>query len=205
MSIQASVFSAPPAAGFVESVQDSQNTFRAALQAMAHPGRVQTLMSTCAVPAGISVGMAAFLLTLIDVDTPVWLPADIDDEVRHFLRFHCGCPFVSEPMLARFVVVPMGFEAPSLLQCHQGDPAFPDLSATLLLEVQTLDNSMTSHAVVLKGPGIQTQQILSVTGLPSDFWTQWKLNHQLFPLGVDAFLIQANQVCGLPRTVSAEG
>jgi len=210
----------------------SQQTFRAALQALAHPGSVHDINADdCGVPSGLSQGMTAMLLTLVDTDTPVWLPADIDDAVLHFLRFHCGCPLVSEPMQARFAVVPWGCTAPDLAQCHPGDPAYPDTSTTVLLEVNALHASSQVEApltgaadghlqsmlreaddagsameqTVLSGPGINGQRTLSVSGLPQDFWTQWRANHGLFPLGVDVFLIQDNRLCGLPRTVVAEG
>jgi len=199
------VLSAPPASGFSDSVHDSQKIFRAALQAMSHPGRVQKISAECGVPPGLSKGMTAVLLTLVDADTPVWLPQGVNEQVRHYLRFHCACPFVSDPCLARFVVVPTGFDAPSIDACCPGDPAFPDTSTTMLLEVQSLDDSPSHEPVVFTGPGIKTEQAVSVAGLPDRFWEQWKANHQQFPLGVDAFLIQENNLCGLPRTVSVEG
>lgn len=222
-----------PAAGFSDGVMQSQQTFRSALQALAHPGSVHDIDADCGVPTGLSRGMTAMLLTLTDVDTPVWLPADIDAAVPQFLRFHCGCPLVNEPMQARFVVVPRGCAAPDLAQCHPGDPAYPDTSTTLLLEVSALQADSQTGAppfgavdghgqavlrqaeglvvdpdleqIVLTGPGINGQRTLSVSGLAQDFWTQWRANHGLFPLGVDVFLIQGNRLCGLPRTVVAEG
>lgn len=200
-----SAFSAPPAAGFGDAVMQSQQTFRRALEALAHPGSIYELDVACGVPPGLSVGMTAILLALADVDAPVWLPADVDERVHHYLRFHCGCPLVSEPAQARFAVVPAGYAAPDLTQCHPGDPAYPDTSTTLLLEVESLDNADGGASVVLSGPGIASQRVLSVNGLRTDFWTQWRANQQLFPLGVDVFLIQGNRVCGLPRTVMVEG
>ncbi|CAM4360414.1 phosphonate C-P lyase system protein PhnH [Bordetella muralis] len=205
LTIPTPVPSAPPAAGFADTVMQSQQTFRAALQALAHPGSIHDIAVECGVPPGLSLGMTAMLLALADVDTPVWLPAETDEAVRHYLRFHCGCPLVNEPMQARFAVVPAGHMAPSLAQCDPGDPAYPDASTTLLFEVESLSHDPGAASVVLSGPGIAGQRTLAVTGLPTDFWMQWRANHQLFPLGVDAFLIRGSQLCGLPRTVIAEG
>lgn len=199
-----SVSNVPPAPGFADAVMQSQQTFRAALQALAQPGSIHETALECGVPPGLSAGMTATLLTLADVDTSVWLPAEVDEAVRQYLRFHCGCPLVSEPAHARFVVVPAGHAAPALEHCDAGDPAYPDSSSTMLLEVDSLDNNPSTASVMLSGPGIAQRQCLSVTGLPADFWQQWRANHQLFPLGVDAFLIQGNRLCGLPRTVVVE-
>ncbi|MCS3506769.1 phosphonate C-P lyase system protein PhnH [Achromobacter sp. JUb104] len=187
--------------GFSDPVNDAQTTFRAALKALAHPGRVEEITAQCGVPTGLSPAMTALLLTLVDGDTPLWLPPEVSADALAFLRFHCGCPIVPSPSLARFAAVPMGCDAPALSACHPGDPAYPDLSTTLLLEVGSLADG---HAVSLTGPGIQTRQALSVTGLPEGFWRDWRLNHQLFPLGVDVFLTQDRRMCGLPRTTRVE-
>jgi alpha-D-ribose 1-methylphosphonate 5-triphosphate synthase subunit PhnH len=186
---------------FTDPVNDAQTTFRVALQALAHPGRVHQIVAESGVPAGLSPAMAAMLLTLVDVDTPLWLPREVGADVLAFLRFHCACPIVPSPALARFAAVPAGFEAPALSVCHQGDPAYPDLSTTLLMDVASLTEGATVH---LSGPGIQTRQDLSVEGLPDGFWREWRLNHQRFPLGVDVFLTHGRRMCGLPRTTRVE-
>jgi alpha-D-ribose 1-methylphosphonate 5-triphosphate synthase subunit PhnH len=182
-------------------VRDAQTTFRSALQALAHPGRIQEITADSGVPEGLSPAMTALLLTLVDVDTPLWLPRTVHSDVLAFLRFHCACPIVPSPALARFAAVPAGCEAPALSACHPGDPAYPDLSTTLLIDVTSLS---AGDAVSLTGPGIQTRQTLSVAGLPDGFWREWRLNHQRFPLGVDVFLTQDRRMCGLPRTTRVE-
>lgn len=187
--------------GFEDPGHDAQTTFRAALNALAHPGRVQDIVAGCGVPDGLSPAMTALLLTLVDVDTPLWLPESTSDDAIAFLRFHCGCPIVPSAALARFAAVPAGAKAPALSTCNQGDPAYPDLSTTLLIEVGSLTDGQTVH---LSGPGIQTRQALSAAGLPDGFWREWRLNQQRFPLGVDVFLTQDRRICGLPRSTRVE-
>ena len=83
-------------------------------------GRVLEIEADCGVPAGMSPAMVALLLTLVDVDTPLWLPAGVDDEVRAFLRFHCGCSMVDQPGEARFAALPRGHQAPALSLFNPG-------------------------------------------------------------------------------------
>jgi len=187
--------------GFDDPVNDAQQTFRAALDAFAHPGRMQTVGAACGVPPGLSAAMAALLLTLADGDTPVWLPADVPAAARAFLRFHCGCPLVNDPAAALFVAVPCGHAAPALSACAQGDPAYPDRSATLLLEVASLE---AGEALSLSGPGIAHRQAVQVTGLPGGLRAQWRANHARFPLGVDLLLTSGARFCALPRTTRME-
>ena len=108
---------------------------------------------------------------------------------------------VPSPSLARFAAVPAGRAAPTLASCHPGDPAYPDLSATLLIEVASLD---AGPEVALSGPGIQNRQALRAAGLPDGFWREWRINHQRFPLGVDVFLTHGRQLCALPRSTRVE-
>lgn len=199
--------------GFDNPVDDAQQVFRAALDAFAHPGMLQALpAASVGRPAGLSPAMTALLLTLADSDTPVWLPADIGSEARAFLRFHCGCPLVDNAAQATFVCVPMGDTLPSLAQCAQGDPAYPDRSATLLVELAALSNDAATDTVgdnggdtyTLRGPGIETTQTLLASGLPNDFRAQWRANNAGFPLGVDLLLTAGDRFCALPRTTHLE-
>lgn len=183
--------------GFADAPVDSQVVFRTLLDALAHPGRIYELDAQCGVPAGLSPAMTAALLTLVDVDAPLWLPGGTGAGTARFLRFHCSSRIVRKPRLAAFVAVPAGCGMPALADCSQGDPAYPDRSATLLIEVASLE---TGAPLRLAGPGIEDEQILRVQGLPGDFLEQWQANALRFPLGVDVVLTQGRLVCGLPRT-----
>ncbi len=127
-----------PLAGFAAPVDEAQASFRQALDALAQPGRVTAMPGSQALPPGMGRAMTALLLTLADADTPVWLPPGLHPAVAAYLRFHCGCPLTEEAALATFVAVPAGHAAPALSQLAQGDPAYPDRSATLILEVDGL-------------------------------------------------------------------
>ncbi|SDD29613.1 alpha-D-ribose 1-methylphosphonate 5-triphosphate synthase subunit PhnH [Cupriavidus sp. YR651] len=187
--------------GFDNPVDDAQQVFRATLEAFAHPGRVETLPVTSGLPDGLSPGLAALLLTLADPDTPVWLPADVPAAARAFLRFHCGCPLVDDLGAATFVCVPAGHAMPNLADCAQGVPAYPDRSATLMMEVASLTDGDT---LTLRGPGIEATQTLRIAGLPADFRARWRANNAGFPLGVDLLLASGHQFCALTRTTQVE-
>ncbi|WP_019938697.1 phosphonate C-P lyase system protein PhnH [Bordetella sp. FB-8] len=183
--------------GFANAPADTQIVFRLLLDALARPGRVHELDVQSGVPAGLSQAMTATLLTLIDVDAPLWLPRGMGTGVEQFLRFHCSSRITPKLDLAAFVAVPAGHALPAIAECDLGDPAYPDRSATLIIEVESLQGGPPLR---LTGPGIKDEQILRVRGLPSDFLAQWRANNQRFPLGVDAILTHGSLLCGLPRT-----
>lgn len=187
--------------GFDNPVDDAQAVFRATLEAFAHPGRLETLPVGSGQPEGLSSTLTALLLTLADPDTPVWLPADVPAAARAFLRFHCGCPLTDVLADATFVCVPAGHDMPALADCAQGLPAYPDRSATLIVEVASLREGQT---LTLRGPGIASTQTLHVQGLPADFRASWRANNATFPLGVDLLLASGDQFCAMTRTTQVE-
>jgi alpha-D-ribose 1-methylphosphonate 5-triphosphate synthase subunit PhnH len=188
-------------AGFDSEAFGSQAVFRVALQALSHPGQILTMPMDAQLPQSGLGAAALLLLGLLDADTTVWMSESLaQSDAAAWLRFHTGCLCVSDPHEAQFLWLAQGQDPnwPSLAQLRQGSDAYPDQSATCVIEVQSLQPSASGW--VLQGPGIATQQTLQVLGLAADFQAQWAENHGRFPQGVDVFLTTPTQVVGLPRT-----
>lgn len=190
--------------GFHDPSLDAARCFRTLLEAMARPGRILVLPDTPEPPDGLPRGVGAALLCLADQDTPLWLDPHAGEETRQWLRFHCACPLTEDPARAALGCVLRPSAMPRLAAFSPGDAEYPDRSATLLLAVEGLDGDAGSPGVALRGPGVETVQPLRVSGLPGDFWTQWRANAARFPLGVDVFFLGADRVAGLPRSAQAE-
>ncbi|MGE0724146.1 MAG: phosphonate C-P lyase system protein PhnH [Alphaproteobacteria bacterium] len=194
---------AAPLPGFADPVQDSQRAFRAMLDAIAHPGRIVRIEAPPPAPAPMMPAAAAALLTLVDHETPLWLdPAARTPEALAWVRFHCGAPVVDAPEACRFALVTDPAAMPALDRFPVGADAFPDRSATLILQVAGLAEGA---GMVLRGPGIETVARLAVEGLPAAFADAWRANRALFPCGVDLFLVAGERVAALPRTTELEG
>lgn len=185
--------------GFSDPVPDSQRTFRTIMNAMAHPGRIYELSSVLKVPAPLYWTTAAVCLTLLDLDTPLWVDSfGSPSEILNYLKFHCGCPLSKDSAEAAFAIVTDGRSVPSLSSFQCGDPLYPERSTTAIIQVESLRNS---PEVRLKGPGIKTEMSLQAAGLNQDFWLDFRANSGKFPLGVDVLLVSPESICGLPRTV----
>lgn len=187
------------AAGFADPVHDAQRAVSALMWAMAQPGLPVPLASDLQPPAPLSPEMAAAALALLDYETPVFLDAALSarPEVAAFLRFHTGAPVVTEPGAARFVLVGDGAGLADFSLFAQGEPDYPDRSATLLVQVDHLGEGQ----LVLEGPGIDGRRRFAAAPLPQDFDRRLAANRMLYPLGVDLFLVAPGAVAGLPRTV----
>mgnify|MGYP000057619341 FL=1 len=186
-------------AGFDHEAYGSQAVFRTALNALSHPGRIENMPLNMALPQQGQAAAAALLLGLVDSDTTVWLsPQLAGSDAATWLRFHTGCAWACAPGEAQFLWVAQGDALPDLQHLRQGTDAYPDQSATCVIEVHSLRSDTPSW--LLQGPGILDMCPLQVQGLPLDFPAQWSRNHTSFPCGVDVFLTTATQMVGLPRT-----
>lgn len=185
----------PLSAGFADPVHDAQTAFRRVLDALSRPGRRFVLGA--AVP-GLTLGpaMAHLLLALTDDDTQVWWQRD-EGAAPDWLRFHTGAGRAAVPPEAAFAVILDAATLPPLDSFAPGSAQAPEGSATLLVEVPSLDDG---PAVEWRGPGIQNMQTVRIAGLPDHFWTQWQANHAAFPQGVDIVFTCADKALGLPRT-----
>ena len=188
--------------GLADPVHDSQGIFRSLLTALSHPGRRVALESDLAGPEPLDPATAAAALTLLDYDTPLWIDWIADTpQVRAYLKFHCGCPIVERSQVAAFGLVTDPENMPRLALFAQGVDLYPDRSATLLVQVPSLDDG---PAVTLTGPGIRDKASVAPSGLPDWFWNDWRLNAGQFPLGVDIVFTCGQTIVGLPRSIAAE-
>lgn len=183
--------------GFADPVIAGQRAFKAVMDALSRPGTLHQLPAEATSPAPLPQGLAEIALTLCDHDSPVWLDAGLvsEDAVADWLRFHTGAPLVNGTAEADFAFV-IG-ALPPLASFALGSDEYPDQSSTIVLALPSLT---TGPQLVLRGPGIRTEAIISPAGLPGDFLTQWAKNRQQFPRGIDLLLVAPEGLIGLPRT-----
>ncbi|NMJ42204.1 phosphonate C-P lyase system protein PhnH [Roseomonas sp. JC162] len=185
--------------GFADPVLDAQAIFRAVLEAMSRPGRIQRAGAGLQPPAPMMPSAAAVLLTLADSGTTLW--QDAGEDAAAWLRFHCGAPFADAPGEAAFVLATGA--PPSVAALNAGTEEEPERGATLIVQVAALEEGAGWR---LTGPGIEREHRLAVTGLPPDFVAAWARNRARFPRGVDVILCAGERLAALPRTVAiAEG
>jgi alpha-D-ribose 1-methylphosphonate 5-triphosphate synthase subunit PhnH len=183
--------------GFADPVLDAQSSFRAVLEAMSRPGRIQRLRRPPAPPPPLCPAAGAVLLTLADSGTPLFLDAGAD--ATEWVRFHAGCPVVANPAEADFVLA--AGAPPSLAALRAGTDEDPQTSATLILQVDALEEGAGWR---LTGPGIEHAHHLHVTGMPDGFLAEWAANAARFPRGVDVILCAGDAVAALPRSLRIE-
>jgi alpha-D-ribose 1-methylphosphonate 5-triphosphate synthase subunit PhnH len=182
--------------GFADATHDAQAVFRAVLEALSRPGRLQTLDASDGLqaPAPLSRGLTALLLTLLDGETSLHLDGPLaSDAAWMYARFHTG-------------VQPAGREAADFVVTRAADARFerlrlgtdeaPQHGATLIIDSTTL----AGQSLVLSGPGIEHMQRMGLCGLSLDFWQQRIAQQRLFPRGVDLLIVCGSQLIAVPRS-----
>jgi alpha-D-ribose 1-methylphosphonate 5-triphosphate synthase subunit PhnH len=185
--------------GFVDPATEAQLVFRLVLDATSRPGRVVELPPDILArnDSGLCDAAAAYALTVLDFETPVWLDATVA-RAASFLRFHCGAPVVDDPAASRFA---FAAALPSLDRFDLGDEDYPDRSTTLILEVPEI---AAQGALTLRGPGIRDRAQVTIGGVNTDFWRARAELAALFPLGLDFIFVCGRRLVAMPRTTLVE-
>lgn len=167
----------------------TQQVFTALMWALSYPGQIQTLPEN--VPPFLSIGE-----TLVDLETSYYTTNPELDE--QFARLGARSKQVAQ---ALYQFYPRFSDAllPLLQNAPVGTYLSPDSSATLVLGA-TIGSG---YPLRLTGPGIQQETILDVNGISPRFW-ELRKEKNVYPMGWDIFLVQGNQVVGLPRTTQVE-
>jgi alpha-D-ribose 1-methylphosphonate 5-triphosphate synthase subunit PhnH len=179
--------------GFSDAPVQSAHAFRAALNALARPGRI-VRTSGAEAPAPVSPAAATLLLTLCDAETPLCLAGGHDTQtVRDWIAFHIGAPLVG-PGQAMFALGTWSALAP-LDAFPVGTPEYPDRSTTLIVETDAL----SATGARLTGPGIEIEARLNLPDIAA-----LRANHARYPLGLDLFFTAGDRIAGLPRSTKVE-
>ena len=183
---------------FRDPARDAQDVFRAVMNALARPGRIQRLGTGFTPPAPLGPTAAAILLALADYETPLWLDTPLAGAsgVAEFLRFHTGAKLIATPEDAAFAVIAAPLGASPLSAFAQGTPDYPDRSTTVIFQVEHL----SPEGWRLAGPGIDRETGFGAEPLPEGFAHQLHDNRSRFPLGVDIILAAPGAIAGLPRS-----
>lgn len=190
------------ARGLADPVQDSQIIFRAALEALSHPGRLTAIPTLPGSVAPLYASTLAVCHALVDLDTPLWLDDKAaNSAVRSHVAFHCGCPIVTDRHDAAFAIIADPARLDGFDGFATGTQEYPDRSATLIMQVESIKEGVGKR---LTGPGIKGETRISISGLSENFWRDVHANELLFPQGIDLLLTTPDAVLGLPRTTRVE-
>ena len=190
--------------GFDDPVFGAQENFRVFMDGFSHPGTINQVNLPHLPASPLAEGTAAFALSLFDFSTPVWFDHALDEEAataKRYLQFHTNCPITENADNASFAIINGAPSIEKLSAFAIGSPEYPDRSTTLLIQVDGLSEQ---DGITLRGPGIENQRKLNVSGVDEEFWQFVQRNNALFPLGLDFIFVSQNRFACLPRSTRVE-
>jgi alpha-D-ribose 1-methylphosphonate 5-triphosphate synthase subunit PhnH len=185
--------------GFGDPVRDTQSVFRRILRALSSPGELADLGHHGEPPAGLPPAAAAVLLTLADVDTPVWMTEAQRLAWHRWLAFHTGAPVADSAAAAAFAIIDLASDSILPTNFNSGDDRYPDRSTTVLVLCDDLEGGAE---VEISGPGIDGTRRIAPYRPADRFWRAAIENNALYPRGVDIFLLAGTRMLALPRSLT---
>lgn len=181
-----------PQATLAEMV--ARETFQALRVALNNPGCIFTLPGR---PLSSRQCCQQIGFTLLDLETSFYTP---DLALAVALRQVGALTLIAAN--AAYLFFPDS-TAPQMLESIEeakiGMMTDPDEGATLIVACGLGEGARLRCS----GPGIPQTREMRVEGLPRQFW-QVRTAKLRYPLGIDLFLVDDNQVVGLPRTTTVE-
>ena len=185
------------------SPPESQQAFRALLDALARPGRVVRL------PESLTERMPPALVpaaALADVEVTVAVVTGCHDDWADAVLQATGAriaPFTQ----AEMVVFRRAPSATEIVALERGDATSPERGARVSIACRSLSTPGTAMAagsgltLSLRGPGVEGTAHVVVDGLRPDALEALADANRSFPAGVDAWLVADDgSVVGLPRS-----
>jgi alpha-D-ribose 1-methylphosphonate 5-triphosphate synthase subunit PhnH len=153
--------------------------------AMSRPGLLRSLPGT---------SPALIVETLIDRECAVYC----EDADLVQIASRVGAHLVT-PEAADHLFLSQAPEPSMLASIAMGSDMYPDDGATLVVPVKI----GAGPQLRLTGPGVNGEVTIAVEGIPAAFWAE-RARTMRYPMGFELFLVEGNQVLGLPRSTKVE-
>ena len=185
-----------------DEIFDAQRHFRTVLDSMSRPGKINRFAPLALTPPeGLTRAAAYVGFALLNADVAAHAVGK-GAAAESYLRANTQCRLETAEQ-ADFIFISGDGDAAPIMAAKVGIPTYPDSGATAVIAVNHIGKSSSTGAVqlTLEGPGIETREIVFVTGLRTELLAALKAKNAEFPLGVDAILVSADEcVICLPRT-----
>lgn len=189
----------------LDIVHDLQSVYRKMVDSMSRPGLISDLRKEAALVEaetikGCSASLLLVALTLFDqeVSFKVFSPqADSVSKTINQLTYAKPAETKKADYLLILKDAEKGSLEEAIINAQPGTLKNPHTSATIIVEV---DSVTSGEALLLKGPGIHTTELISLD-INENWLESRQEKNKEYPLGIDLIFIDQNhQLISLPRT-----
>jgi alpha-D-ribose 1-methylphosphonate 5-triphosphate synthase subunit PhnH len=186
-----------------DTVFDAQQHFRLLLDSMSRPGKINDFpVIDMLPPEGLNQASALAGFALLNADVTYFIAGEDKQDIAHYLLVNTGAQqaAISE---ADYIFLPEGYEDFGLEAARIGIPTYPEDSATFIAGAALISEQPHEGALALtlRGPGVNGEAEVFVSGLSSAFLDFVKLQNAEYPLGTDLVIADRdNHILCIPRT-----
>lgn len=184
-------------------VFDAQIIFRKIMDSMARPGKINNIADIQITPPEyLNKSSALIGFSLLNSDV-TFFSVNNQDEVNEYLKINTSSIPVLKVENASYVFISGNSASEIVRNIKKGELEYPEDSATLIIDVEKIEKLPIGQTfeIVLKGPGVKTEETVYVKGITKEILEEIKIANREYPLGIDVILsdVDGNITC-IPRT-----
>jgi alpha-D-ribose 1-methylphosphonate 5-triphosphate synthase subunit PhnH len=181
---------------------DSQRIFRSLLDAMANPGRIITLPKIGIEITAANMYPLLLLMTLLDHEVSFCvLDNGAQTQVIEYLKTNTGSK-ESRLENSDFILVYGGSSHGLIQSARVGTLEYPDESATVIYDIDSIGDDGGDVLLELSGPGIADKRRIGASGIEQNE-IEDVLAMRDYPLGLDLiFSDRAGRIACIPRSTT---
>ncbi|MEM9832717.1 MAG: phosphonate C-P lyase system protein PhnH [Bacteroidota bacterium] len=186
-----------------DTIFQAQADFRLIMDCMANPGKIHQLSADIQAVEALLPASALVGLALMNADVSFYVGNGHQTAESYFVLNTSARP--ASAAQADFLFLGGQEDAASaILDAPEGELAYPEKGAFIILETMGVSNEPLPDALalVLRGPGVDGERQLFVQGLNGQVLEALNQKNQEYPLGIDTiFTDPAGHTLGLPRSI----
>jgi alpha-D-ribose 1-methylphosphonate 5-triphosphate synthase subunit PhnH len=186
-----------------DTVFDAQEHFRLLLDSMSRPGKINTFPEMeIFPPEGLNRGAALTGFALLNPDATYFICGENAEGIADYLLINTAAQ-QAEISTADYVFIPEGYFDGSLADARIGVPTYPEDSATFVMCCELISENPHGNSLQfnLKGPGVNGEAVVFVSGLSPELLDFVLEQNSEYPLGLDLIIADdSNNLICIPRS-----
>jgi alpha-D-ribose 1-methylphosphonate 5-triphosphate synthase subunit PhnH len=184
-------------------VFDAQQHFRLLLDSMSRPGKINTFPAMDILPPdGLNQASALTGFALLNPDATYYIAGENSGDIATYLLVNTASQ-QAEIAVADYVFLPEKYGIEGLEEARTGTPTYPEDSATFVAAVEQITEQQHegSLAIILRGPGVNGEANVFISGINPELLDFVKEQNAEYPLGIDLVITDrhSNILC-IPRS-----
>jgi alpha-D-ribose 1-methylphosphonate 5-triphosphate synthase subunit PhnH len=139
---------------------------------------------------------------LLNPDATYYIAGDNSEDLANYLLINTASQ-QADVAIADYIFLPEDHNGEGLEDARTGTPVYPEDSATLIASAELISGQPNENAlaILLKGPGVNGEAKVFVSGINPQLLDYVKEQNSEYPLGIDLIITDRdNNILCIPRS-----